>query len=204
MAERAFEELQNRLIFLDIRPGEPINESQLSQELEVGRTPLREALKRLESEQLVTTFPRRGTFASTVDITVLSEISEVREVLEPLAARLAAQRSDESTREELARLKEDIRAFTMQGGDELRWDLAVHRALHAASGNSHLRVTLTRYGNLATRIWCLAATRNPTPSEHVTMHTDLLDAVIAGRAQDAEELMREHVVDFEHHMRRVL
>src|SRR5699024_11044247 len=89
LADRAYEILRHRLIMLDIAPGDAINEAALSQELEVGRTPIREALKRLESDHLVVSFPRRGTFASTVDLTDLSPISEMREVLEPSAARTA-------------------------------------------------------------------------------------------------------------------
>ena len=146
LATRAFELLQDRLIFLDIAPGEPLNETQLGLELEVGRTPLREALKRLESERLVTTFPRRGTFATSVDITVLSEISEVREVLEPLAARLAAQRLDHRSRGELEGLKVQLDAASPGDSsdpqDALRWDSTIHRALYHAAGNAHLEATL--------------------------------------------------------------
>ncbi|OBA50492.1 MULTISPECIES: GntR family transcriptional regulator [Kocuria] len=208
LATRAFELLQDRLIFLDIAPGDPLNETQLGLELEVGRTPLREALKRLESERLVTTFPRRGTFATSVDITVLSEVSEVREVLEPLAAQLAAQRLDHRSRGELEDLKGQLDAASPGDSsdpqDALRWDSTIHRALYHAASNAHLEATLNRYGNLATRIWCLAATRNPTPVEHIAIHSQLLDAVLSGRGEDAAEIMREHVGEFEQHMRKVL
>ena len=200
LATRAFELLQDRLIFLDIAPGDPLNETQLGLELEVGRTPLREALKRLESERLVTTFPRRGTFATSVDITVLSEVSEVREVLEPLAARLAAQRLDHRSRGELENLKGQLDAASPGDSsdpqDALRWDSTIHRALYHAAGNAHLEATLVRYGNLATRI--------STPTEHIAVHSQLLDAVLSGRGEDAAEIMREHVGEFEQHMRKVL
>ncbi|OXS78845.1 GntR family transcriptional regulator [Kocuria marina] len=208
LATRAFELLQDKLVFLEIAPGEPLNETRLGLELEVGRTPLREALKRLETERLVATFPRRGTFATPVDITVLSEISEVREVLEPLAVRLAAKRLDHRSRGELKDLKDQLDTATPGGSsnpqDALRWDSTIHRALYCAAGNAHLEATLNRYGNLATRIWCLAATRNPTPVEHIATHSQLLDAVLNGRSEDAAEIMREHVGEFEQHMREVL
>ena len=66
---------------LDIRPGSPINEDQLSASLGMGRTPIREALKRLAHERLVVAYPRRGTFATDVNITDLAHISEVRQHL---------------------------------------------------------------------------------------------------------------------------
>ncbi len=205
LADQAFLQLQDRLILLDIPPGSPLNEAQLSQDLGVGRTPLREALKRLESEHLVVTYPRRGTFATTVDITALSEISQVREVLEPLAARLAAGRRGGGARERLERLREQLAAPEAGDREEtLRWDVAIHRAVYAAAGNAHLETTLTRYGNLATRIWCVAADRIPQLHEHISVHTALLTAVLEGRADEASAIMLEHIRDFEDQVRRVL
>ncbi|WP_344124842.1 GntR family transcriptional regulator, partial [Kocuria aegyptia] len=189
LADRAFLQLQDRLIFLDIPPGAPLNEGRLSQELQLGRTPLREALKRLESEHLVVTYSRRGTFATTVDITALSEISQVREVLEPLAARLAAERRGGDARGQLEELRDRLVAAGsewLNRDEALRWDVQIHRAIYAAAGNSHLQVTLERYSNLATRIWCVVADRIPQLQEHITVHSDLLGAVLAGEAEQAE------------------
>jgi DNA-binding GntR family transcriptional regulator len=207
LADQAFLQLQDRLIFLDIPPGAPLNEGRLSQELQLGRTPLREALKRLESEHLVVTYARRGTFATTVDITALSEISQVREVLEPLAARLAAERRGGDSRPQL----EELRDLLASPGNErlpkdeaLRWDVRIHRAIYAAAGNSHLQVTLERYSNLATRIWCVVADRIPELQEHITVHSALLSAVLAGDAEEAGTIMLHHVQDFETQIRQVL
>ena len=91
LAEQAYRQLRDRLIMLEIRPGDPINDGALAAELGVGRTPVREALKRLESDHLVVSYPRRGTFATIVDITELADVSEIRELLEPHAARRAAK-----------------------------------------------------------------------------------------------------------------
>lgn len=207
LADRAFLQLQDRLIFLDIPPGAPLNEGRLSQELQLGRTPLREALKRLESEHLVITYSRRGTFATTVDITALSEISQVREVLEPLAARLAAERHGGDARDQLEELRDRLVAAGsewLNRDEALRWDVQIHRAVYAAAGNSHLQVTLERYSNLATRIWCVVADRIPQLQEHITVHSDLLRAVLGGEAEQAEAIMLAHVRDFETQIRQVL
>ena len=207
LADQAFLQLQDRLIFLDIPPGSPINEGRLSQELQVGRTPLREALKRLESEHLVVTYPRRGTFATTVDITALSEISQVREVLEPLAARLAAERRGGGARALLEELQEGLTSLgdaRLDRDEALRWDIRVHRAVYAAAGNSHLQATLDRYSNLATRIWCVVADRMPQLHEHIAVHTALLAAVLDGDHERAAAVMTDHVRDFETQIRQVL
>ena len=97
LADRAYVELRDRLVTLRIAPGAPIDEDLLGRELEMGRTPVREAIKRLALENLVTVFPRRGTFASEINITDLAHISDVRTQLEGHAAYRAAQRITERT-----------------------------------------------------------------------------------------------------------
>ena len=207
MADEAFRQLQDRLIFLDIPPGSPIRESQLSQELSLGRTPLREALKRLESEHLVVTYARRGTFATTVDITALSEISQVREVLEPLVARCAAERQGGRNRDQLRKLGQELAAV---GHDQLswdralRWDIRIHREIYAAAGNAHLQAIVERYGNLATRIWCVVADRIGALGQHVEVHNALLAAVLDGKGDEASSIMVRHVREFEAQIRDVL
>ncbi|HEY6646231.1 MAG TPA: GntR family transcriptional regulator, partial [Mycobacterium sp.] len=89
-ADLAYQIIRERLIMLDIRPSEPINDEGLARQLGFGRTPVREALKRLERDRLVIAYPRRGTFATTVDITDLAHIQEIRRQLEPVVAARAA------------------------------------------------------------------------------------------------------------------
>src|SRR5690349_5503955 len=96
---------------LEIRPGDPLNDDRLAAELGTGRTPVREALKRLEGDRLVVAYPRRGTFATAVDITDLANLSEVRLNLEPLAARSAARNAGSVDRAELSRLGGRIAAL---------------------------------------------------------------------------------------------
>ena len=104
LADKAYVAIRDRLIMLDIRPGEPIDDSELARELGVGRTPVREALKRLEGDRLVVSFSRRGTFATGMDIADLAHISDIRAQLEPLAARRAAERASRPARAELSEL----------------------------------------------------------------------------------------------------
>ncbi|HEY2650895.1 MAG TPA: GntR family transcriptional regulator, partial [Solirubrobacteraceae bacterium] len=101
LADRAYVELRDRIVTLRIPPGAPIDEDLLGGELEMGRTPVREAIKRLALENLATVFPRRGTFASEINITDLNHISDVRVVLEGHAAFRAAERINDAKRSEL-------------------------------------------------------------------------------------------------------
>jgi DNA-binding GntR family transcriptional regulator len=207
LAERAYLALRDRLITLQIRPGEPIDDGQVARELEVGRTPVREALKHLEDDRLVIAYPRRGTFATSVDITDLAHINEIRLQLEPLAARRAAERATDLQRAGLRELIARIEAGDELPGDRtdlMRLDLTVHRAIYRAAGNPHLEDVLIRCHNLATRIFCLFLGRLPNVVDHVNEHAPLLAAIVSGDADTAAELAREHVTGFEAGVRAVI
>ena len=207
LADRAYVAIRDQLLMLDIRPNEPIDDDALARDLGVGRTPVREALKRLEGDRLVVSFPRRGTFATGVDITDLAHISEIRVQLEPLAARRAAERAPRPVRDDLEALAAHIEALDVTSLDRaelMRWDLTVHRAFYRAADNPHLEDVLVRYDNLATRIFCLFLDRLTTVDEHVGEHVDLLRAIAGGEADRAERLARDHVTGFETAIRGVI
>ncbi|MDN5877868.1 MAG: GntR family transcriptional regulator [Brevibacterium sp.] len=206
LAERAYEILRHRLIMLDIAPGDPINEAGLSAELDVGRTPIREALKRLESDHLVVSYSRRGTFASNIDLKDLSTISEMREVLEPIAARKAARnitpercREFEATIADLRELKETDEPRAL-----MERDLEVHRLIYSSVDNPHLMETLVRLDDLATRIWCLVIPRIPDLIGHIREHIDLLEAILEGKESAVEAHAAEHVREFDKTLRAAL
>ncbi len=207
LAERAYRAIRDRLVMLDIRPGAPINEEQLGQSLGVGRTPVREALKRLQYERLITTYPRRGTFATEVNITDLAHISEVRQELEPLAAARAARRATAADRATLTGLRRKLEGVDPRRDDSselMHLDLQIHRAIYAAAHNPYLEDTLVRHDNLATRIWCLFIDRLSDMAGHVGEHGPLIDAIVDGEPEKAAQLARSHVEDFERAIRAAI
>ncbi len=205
-ADRAYEIVRERLVMLDIRPGEPINDERLGAELGVGRTPVREALKRLERDRLVVAYPRRGTFATTVDMTDLADISEIRKQLEPSAAARAARAATAEARNRLSALAAGI--AQIDDADDprevLRRDVHVHREIYRASGNPHLEQILVGLDAHATRIWCLFLDRLPDVAGHVREHIALMEAIVAGDEAAAAELTLAHVTGFEAAIRAVL
>lgn len=205
-AEQAYEVIRDRLVMLEIRPGAPINDEQLARELGHGRTPVREALKHLERERLVVAYPRRGTFATEVNITDLGHISEVRQQLEPIAAAAAARRATAADRAALGSLAAKLRSTGRKSvsTDLMRLDMQVHRAVYAATHNPYLEDTLIRYDNLATRIWCLFLDRLTELAGHVGEHGALLRAIIDADADRAAELAAAHVAHFEQAIRAAL
>jgi DNA-binding GntR family transcriptional regulator len=193
-------------VTLRIAPGAPIDEDALGRELEIGRTPVREAIKRLALENLVTVFPRRGTFASEINITDLADISDVRMQLEGHAAYRAAERITPAQREELDGLLEEL--SQSQGSDDaeatMALDTRVHRFVHRCAGNPYLEETLGRYFNLSLRIWYLVIDRLPHLFTRVHEHDDLLRAIAAGEPEQARKILADHVETFENEIRSVL
>ncbi|MFE3170518.1 GntR family transcriptional regulator [Amycolatopsis sp. NPDC059235] len=205
LAERAYEFLRDRLVMLDIKPGDPINEEWAGGVLEMGRTPIREALKRLETERLVVAYPRRGTFATDVNIFDLAHISEVRRTLEPAAAASAATRATDADRARLAQLRDQLdSAAQKENADLLRIDLELHRAIYQCVHNPFLEDTLIHYDNLATRIWCVFLPRLRGMAGHVDEHSPLLTAIVEGDADKASELTLDHVTGFEKAIRALI
>ena len=207
LANHAYERVKDMLVMLVIRPGEPINDAALAAELGVGRTPMREALKRLETDHLVVTYPRRGTFATVVDVTELGAISDIRQLLEPHAARRAAENATAQMRTEMRATATEVRHLKVVDGDRASFlgeDMAVHRMIYRATGNLHLQDVLVRYDNLATRIWCLVIDKLPDLAEHIRDHAQLLEAVADGDGDTAAELALGHVTGFDQAIRRVL
>jgi DNA-binding GntR family transcriptional regulator len=212
LSERGYRLIRDRIISLQLRPGTLIEEQALMRELDLGRTPIREALNKLVNESLVTAIPRRGRVVSEINITDLTSISEVRLELEGCAARLAAQRATaseraaaETYRRALDELVEDFREERF-----MHLDNRIHRHLHRCTHNPFLDHTLERYLNLSLRLWffrmdALAAVKD-TAEAHpgVDEMRTILGAVIDGEPDLAEQTMRAHVTRFQREIHELL
>jgi DNA-binding GntR family transcriptional regulator len=206
LADRAYEGLRDRIVTLQIKPGEPIDEDRIGRELGMGRTPVREAIKRLALEKLVTVFPRRGTFASDINITDLAQISDVRSVVEAHAAQRAAERLTAAQRDELAELLAALDAGhdDQDRGALMALDARVHRFIYRCADNPYLAETCDRYFNLSLRIWYLALDRMPELAGHIQEHRDVLAAIADGDSRRARRTITEHIQTFERGIRAVL
>ena len=204
-SEAAYFLIRDRILSLALPPGSLVHEAQLRQELSIGRTPIREALQRLGHEKLVRSVPNRGTFVTDVNITDLARITEVRVVLESHAARLAAERSTVADRAAIAELLAELGSVQVTEQRELmKLDREIHRTIYRSARNSFLESTLERYFNLSLRLWFLVLDQGVRLREAVTEHRAMLEAVMAGDGDRADEAMRRHVAGFESAIRRVL
>jgi DNA-binding GntR family transcriptional regulator len=198
LAERAYYLIRDRILTLVIAPGAAIHEDRLCADLGLGRTPVREAIKRLESERLVVIYPRRGTFATEINTTDHALIADVRRQLEGHAAGRAAQRANRTDREVLRRLRAEMAGLGRDDLSELmRLDAAIHRAIHRATHNPYLESTLGQYYNLSLRLWYVFIDHVADVGGHVAGHGALVDAILDGDAPEARRLADAHVEGFE-------
>jgi DNA-binding GntR family transcriptional regulator len=199
VAERAYVELRDRIVTLRLAPGTVLREDELMREMQIGRTPLREAVKRLALENLVAVQPRRGTFVTEVEAADIVNITEVRAELEGYAAELAAMRMDGDARGAAEALIEGLDEVTRPHEQEwlMRFDERIHRFTWEASGNPYLVETLERYFTHSLRIWYLVLDRVPGLGHTVHDQMHLLEALLDRDAERARTIMREHVLAFQ-------
>src|SRR5438876_5970300 len=135
IAERAYFELRDRIVTLRLPPGAILREDVLMAELGIGRTPLREAVKRLELENLVIVQPRRGTRVTEIDIAHIVHITEVRAELEGYAAELATLRLDNDRRARTEAMIAELETFGGAPDTLMHRDEDVHRFIWETAGN---------------------------------------------------------------------
>ena len=207
LSDRAYYAIRELIVTLELPPGAVVSERDLMQRLGLGRTPVREALRDLARDRLVEVYPRRGIFVSTVDVGDIAGLSEVRLVLEPAAARLAALRSTSADQAETEALLAEIER-TAEGGSEralIELDQRIHRHVYAAAHNPFAEATLNEYYVLALRIWFLALDRvTERLDTAVHEHRALLEAIRDRDPERAEEAMRVHIQSFDAEIRAVL
>ncbi len=199
VAERAYLELRHRIVTLHLAPGTALREDALMNEMSIGRTPLREAVKRLAHENLVAVQPRRGTFVTPVEAADIVNITEVRAGLEGYAAELAAERMDAPARQAAEALLHEVEHLSRPDDQDwlMRFDERIHHFTWEASGNPYLIETLERYWTHSLRIWYLVLDRVPGLGHSVHDQAHLLEALLDRDGPRARTIMREHVLAFQ-------
>jgi DNA-binding GntR family transcriptional regulator len=206
LAERAYRDIRRLIVTLELAPGAVISEPDLQERLGMGRTPIREALRRLANEHLVEVYPRRGMFVAALDTRDLTAISELREELEPFAARLAAERR---TNEDIEVIEALLDAMTATGHspdmrDLIELDQRVHHHVYRCAHNEYLRAVLEQHYMHALRIWFLALDKVTHLHQAMAENRDLLVAIRDGDAALAASIMSSHVAGFEADVRRAI
>lgn len=194
---QAYEEIKRKIVYLELEPGDVIDENVLQAELGLGRTPIREALQRLEWEQLVTIVPRRGTFVSEISIKDLHQIFELRMKTEALATRLAAKRGTEDHWEQMGKVLESQNWQSASDEDLIKIDEACHHIIYAAADNRFLQESLTTHYTLSLRLWYYFLHRIGDMRTAVQEHQQIYECLRNGNADEAVRLMEQHIHSFQ-------
>ncbi len=199
LRQRAYECIKQKIVSLELSPGSVIDEAALRAELDLGRTPIREALQRLSLEKLVVIVPRRGMFVADIGVMDLQRLFEVRVILEGMAVRLAAQRGTEDH----WRRMEAVLADLPEGGDPadnqaiIAIDQACHEIIYEAVDNEFLQDTLVTMYALNLRLWYFALTKIGNMRATVLEHVAILNALKAGDEEQAAQLLEQHIKHFQ-------
>ena len=205
LSEKAYQLIKEKIITLELPPSSLIDERALMEELELGRTPIREALHRLAAESLVNIVPRRGMFVANISVTDLQKIFEMRLLLEGFCARLAAQRI---TEDQIARMEIVLQGLEQVQSEDVEAVMAIderfHTLLYQAADNEFLVEALDRLYAPSVRLWYLVLGRLPDLREEIAVHREIIPALKAKDEAWAEALMRQHIAGFQHKIREAL
>lgn len=191
LSDIAYVRIKAALVDLQFGPGSAITEMQLMEKLGMSRTPVRQALHRLEQEGLVKLLPRKGWFVAGVSLRDIQEIFVIREALEGIAARLAAERMTDAQLQELKDYMDKVKPAegqeTIDPGDIL------HQRIFEVVENAQMNRVLNLYDDQLRRFHVMASRLPGRALLSYREHYDILAAMIEREAEKAERLMREHI-----------
>lgn len=205
LSDKAYQLIRHKIITLQLAPRTAIDEQALMRDLQLGRTPIREALQRLAAEGLVMVAPRRGMFVADISITDLQKIFEIRVVLEGFCARLAADRVTEAQLAAMEALIERLdRTADTDGRALMAVDEEFHELLYQAADNELLADTLRRLLAQSFRIWYLVLDRLNGVRAAMEQHVSITRALEARDGALAEIIVQEHISEFQQQIKAAL
>ncbi|MGE5598300.1 MAG: GntR family transcriptional regulator [Bacteroidota bacterium] len=206
LRELVFEALREAIVKGVLKPGERMMEIQLAEEMGVSRTPVREAIRKLELEGLVAMVPRKGAYVASLSMKDIVEVFEIRGALEGLAAELAAERITEEELEELerylVRITESIESDDLSSMVEVDTDF--HSQLYRASRNERLSLIIS---NLREQIQRFRKTSLSLPGRMraaLEEHKKIVEALSARDGALARRLAEEHIENAEQSLMDVI
>jgi len=206
LSDFAYETIENRIVNRELPPGALISENQLSDELGMGRTPIREALQRLKHIGFVEIHPRRGVLVLGVDIAHQLELLEVRRPLEELMVKCAAQRATALERKELEALALEL-TQAAKSGERTRYFHAnrqIHEAEVRAAHNQVLTTTMNIIHAHSRRFWYAYVEQTNTFDEGARLHSAVIAAIVRGDAERAAHSARQLTNFLEQLTRKIL
>lgn len=197
ISETAYVSIQNMIVTGQLPGGAMISENELREQLDCGRTPIREALQRLKLEGFVEIHPRRGVLVTTIDVRQQLELLEVRRPLEITMVRLAALRADPEQRQRMQQLADELETAVRQN-DRDRY-FGINRLTHeleaAATQNAMLARSIGQIHSLSRRFWYSFITASQNFADAAQFHCAVLRAIVKGDADEAAA-NANHLLDY--------
>lgn len=202
LRELVLDAIREAIIKGTLKPRERLMEIQMAEELGVSRTPIREALRKLELEGFIVMVPRKGAYVADISFKDIADVFEIRAALEALAAGLAAERITDEELEEMERLvAEKAEAITEHDMDRLvQVDTLFHEAIYKASRNQRLTNIIN---NLREQIQRYRTTSLAYPGRmkrSLEEHRSIVEAIQSRDTQIAQQAAREHIENAENSM----
>lgn len=197
LTDRAYRELEELITTLQLPPGTVLSELSLSQQLGIGRTPIREALQRLARDGLVVVMPRRGILVSEINLHAQLRLLEVRRVLERLMAGLAAERANAAERRVFGEIAAGMRRAAREADDIafMRLDRKLNQLVAAAARNDFAARSMGLMHALSRRFWYQHYREVADLPLAATLHARLAEA-IARRERQGAEAASDALVDY--------
>jgi len=200
LAEKAYEKIRFNIVSLRFKIGEALSEKQISSQLNLGRTPVREALLRLAREGLVVIVPRKGAFVSPINIDDFRLLFDARLMLESHCVRIAAERISDKKIEELRQLISRSESLIQNRNIDALLDIdrKFHMGVVQSCGNRYIEQIADQIYNQVTRLWYLSFTsRTDDELRHsARSHTGILDALSSRDPDRTSEANQEHLENF--------
>ncbi len=202
LREIVFETMREAIIKGQLKPAERLMEVQLAEEMGVSRTPVREAIRKLELEGFVVMVPRKGAYVAGISTRDITEVFEIRAALESVASGLAAERITEEELEELERLLVIVAECTKTGDVDkvIRVDTDFHDCLYKASRNNRLVQIISNLREQIQRARKISLASPGRLKDTLKEHKKIVEAISERNVQLAHDLALEHIENAENSM----
>ncbi|MFQ3620225.1 MAG: GntR family transcriptional regulator [Spirochaetales bacterium] len=194
LQEQVYRKIKERIITCEMLPGTVVYEDQLSLEFGTSRTPIREALLRLQREHLIDIYPRQGTFVSPISLQDIYEIYQIRLLLEPRMARIASRQMDSKVLEQFLELFAHMNILQLSFKEWFQKDRELHDYIIESTRNRHL-IELYRVVMDQNQRMRILAGRIPKRIESTNKeHMAILEALLTKDEDKIEQVMAAHII----------
>lgn len=199
LREVIFNTLREAIIIGELRPGERLMEVQLAEKMGVSRTPVREAIRKLELEGLVDMIPRKGAHVAELSVKDIMDVLEVRASLDGLATALAAERITDDELKELKHINTQFSSYIEKENlnGSIKKDAEFHDVIYKASRNDKLINILNNLREQVQRFRVIYLKDYSSPKNLIKEHNDIFEAISARSIEASRSIAKTHILNQE-------